>query len=217
MKVRQKQVLGSLLLVCFVGLAVSVSGHMTWLQSMDRSVSHMVAKMVGPFNTMILKGVAVLGSPAVVIGLTALLCVVLWIKRNAVISLWFGAVQLVGAAVADMIKQVIARPRPVHQLVADTGFSFPSGHTFCTTILVLTLLTLVIPLVKGQEARLLIKFAGILWIVLVALSRVYLRDHFFSDVLASVLLATGYWLLITSFEKPLTGVLRRVLPERSRA
>nr|WP_226997998.1 phosphatase PAP2 family protein [Pediococcus damnosus] len=48
---------------------------------------------------------------------------------------------------------------------------------------------------------------------MVAISRVYLRDHYLSDVLASVCLASGWWLLVTPAEAFIQAKMRQFLPE----
>ncbi|WP_054725756.1 phosphatase PAP2 family protein [Paucilactobacillus hokkaidonensis] len=85
------------------------------------------------------------------------------------------------------------RPRPIGQLVKDTGFSYPSGHTFSTAILILTILFIIVPLLEDQEVQLLVSLLAIIWIIIIAFSRIYLRNHFPTDVLAGLLLAVSWW------------------------
>ena len=116
--------------------------------------------------------------------------------------------------VVATLKLLIDRSRPLHQLVLDHGASFPSGHTFCTALLVFTLWTLCLPHIQDQESQLITILIGIGWIAMVAISRVYLRDHYLSDVLASVCLAGGWWLLITPAQAFIQTKMRQFLPER---
>ncbi|KZT82027.1 Membrane-associated phospholipid phosphatase [Lactiplantibacillus plantarum] len=96
----------------------------------------------------------------------------------------------------------------------DHGASFPSVHTFCTALLVFTLWTLCLPHIQDQESQLITILIGIGWIAMVAISRVYLRDHYLSDVLASVCLAGGWWLLVTPVQAFIQTKMRQFLPER---
>lgn len=205
---------GVVILALFAVLAAGVMNRSAWVQAIDNVTAKVAAGFVRPINTAIFKVIGFLGSPATVIGLTLILCVFLWFKRGGVISLWVAGLQLGGSALAEIIKKVVARPRPTHQLIPDTGFSFPSGHTFCTLILVMTILMLVLPYIEDQEVQLVVVIAGVFWIGLVAASRVYFRDHFGTDVLASVLFGSGYWLVITSFEQPIKNLIRHILPKR---
>lgn len=214
MKTKQKNILGVLLLLCFAGLALGVMTKASWLHHFDNSASVLFTKSINPVNTFIFKIVAFFGSPATVIGLTILGCCWLWFKKDLVISLWVGGLQFVGSASAEIIKQLVGRSRPLHQLVLDSGYSFPSGHTFCTTVLVITLLILCLPKIKDQENQLIAIVIGVVWIGMVAASRVYLRDHYASDVIASLLLAGGYLLIITPYAEAVQSKLRSILPER---
>lgn len=211
---RREKLFGTGLLVIFIILAVSVAFNSDWVNAFDSSVTQLMANAYLPLNTAIFNIVAFLGSPLTVIILTVLLCVWLFFKKQVITSFWLGGIQLSGSAITEIVKQVVARPRPINQLVPDTGFSFPSGHTFCTTILVLSVLSLLLPKIHDEENKLVVRLIGIVWIGFVAVSRVYLRDHFGSDVLASVILATGYWLLCTAYEAPIKSFIQRFLPER---
>ena len=214
MPTKAKTLLGGLSLMAFAALAFGVITHATWLQQLDAAANTLATRAIDPTNTAIFKIIATLGSPAMVIGLTALLCLWLWFRQGPVISLWFAGLQLGGSAITESFKLLIDRSRPLHQLVLDHGASFPSGHTFCTALLVFTLWTLCLPHIQDQESQLITILIGIGWIALVAISRVYLRDHYLSDVLASVCLAGGWWLFVTPAQAFIQTKMRQFLPER---
>ncbi|WP_155286371.1 phosphatase PAP2 family protein [Lacticaseibacillus zhaodongensis] len=216
MKTKQKNLCGVILLALFAALAVSVKIQSGWLQSFDSGMRTLATKSISPLNTAGFKVIAFFGSPATVIGMTVLLSIWLWYRRDITEALWVLGLQLGDSVIAEIIKMLVARQRPVHQLVPDTGFSFPSGHALCTSLMVFTLLMLLLPKIKDQETQLVAVMAGALWIILVAVARVYLRDHFASDVTGSVLLAAGYWLIVTPYAVQIKGCMRRVLPERIR-
>ncbi|KRM32573.1 phosphatidic acid phosphatase [Agrilactobacillus composti DSM 18527 = JCM 14202] len=181
-----------------------------WLTVMDSYLQALLATTTA-LNITIFKVIAFLGSPATVFVLTAILCGYLWVYRSPAYSLWVGTIQLAGAGIVEIIKYIVQRPRPIHQVVPDTGFSFPSGHTFCTTIFVCTLLLVVLPLIKDQEKKLAAILIGIVWLLMVAASRIVLRDHFPSDVMGSLLLAGAFWLLFTPQEAFVIQIINRLL------
>jgi undecaprenyl-diphosphatase len=198
----------------FAILAVSVVIKASWVTSLDSATRQLASHAISPLNTTLLKGVALLGSPAVAIGLTVILCGYLWYRKAYITSLRIAGIQFSGSAVAEIIKQLVARPRPTQQLIPDTGFSFPSGHTFCTAILMFSLLMLVWPYLRDQESQLVAILVGLAWIALVASSRVYFRDHYVTDVLASILLASGYWLVLNAYRVTLQHWIKRMLPKK---
>lgn len=132
------------------------------------------------------------GYPPQAVILSGVLIVMIWsIRRHweAVIS----AATSLGVELLDFVTKVaVRRPRPPADLVMVsrklTSFSFPSGHATFYTAFFGFLLYLSYRLLKPswQRTLLIIVFAGL--IVLVGPSRVYLGEHWSSDVLGGYIL-----------------------------
>jgi undecaprenyl-diphosphatase len=94
----------------------------------------------------------------------------------------------------NLLKLIIARPRPSADLVdvitQVTGYSFPSGHVMFYTAFFGFLFFLSYTLLKGSWKRslLLLLFGGL--IALVGPSRIYLGNHWASDVFAAYLVGS---------------------------
>jgi undecaprenyl-diphosphatase len=73
-------------------------------------------------------------------------------------------------------------------VVDVVGFSFPSGHAVAGAA---TAVALVLVLLPSGPARRRWEFVAIGFAFVMALSRVYLNAHWFSDVVAGVLLGAG--------------------------
>lgn len=83
------------------------------------------------------------------------------------------------------LKFFFNRPRPLIPLLFEApGLSFPSGHAFMGTIFYGVLISRVYRDVKVVWKKWLLIFILLCFIILVGLSRVYLRVHYLSDVLA---------------------------------
>lgn len=94
----------------------------------------------------------------------------------------------------QLIKSFIQRPRPgvgiVNVFAVLDSYSFPSGHVMFYTILFGFLWYLIYTLLKHSWKRtVLLVFFGIL-IMLVGVSRIYLGQHWASDVLGAYLLGS---------------------------
>jgi undecaprenyl-diphosphatase len=68
------------------------------------------------------------------------------------------------------------------------GFSFPSGHAVAGAAIAVAL---VLVLMSAGPARRRWELAAIAFAFVMAMSRVYLNAHWFSDVVAGVLLGAG--------------------------
>jgi membrane-associated phospholipid phosphatase len=95
-----------------------------------------------------------------------------------------------------IVKSAVGRPRPADPLVHTSGESYPSGHA-ANSVGWLALgiaLSILIPTRGGRIAAI---AAGALLAVLVGLTRIYLRAHYASDVLAGEALAVLMYALAT--------------------
>ena len=98
-----------------------------------------------------------------------------------------------GGLVVLGLKALFARDRPADQIIQATGFSFPSGHAFASTVFYGMMVYLVFRLTERTWARAMAVVIGPLMILSVGLSRVYLNVHYLSDVLGGWL-AGATWL-----------------------
>lgn len=118
------------------------------------------------------------------------------------------------SVVVPLLKETIERPRPSPDLVnvssAAADFSFPSGHSFSAILVFGLLFYLVSVHVRPAAPRIALQ-AGCAWVVVVTgLERVYVGDHWPSDVLGGFLagglfLALFAWLHRSHFLGRLRG------------
>jgi membrane-associated phospholipid phosphatase len=114
-------------------------------------------------------------------------------------------IALCGAvAINTIFKLVFARPRPnlFPPLVMENGFSFPSGHV---TASVAVYGFLAVMLWQSNHRGLALLSGA--WVLLVAISRIYLGVHYPSDTIAAIAFAS-LWLIVVFYIR--RGYLRSV-------
>jgi len=162
-------------------------------------------------------------SVAVVLGIGLFVA----LRRYAVETL-FVLVSLAGDGLNFILKDIVARPRPVETglvsvLRTEDSASFPSGHAMHAVILYGFLFYLASVHIRNASARLGFQAFLVALVVLTGLSRVYLGAHWPSDVVGGYLLG-GLVLvpLIVLYKRALSAIDRwpmwlRQLSSRSRA
>ncbi len=98
------------------------------------------------------------------------------------------------AALGGVIKTLIQRPRPtanlVHVFRILNSYSFPSGHVLFYVVFFGFLFFLAFALLKPSPVRtILLAFFGLM-IALIGISRIYMGQHWASDVLGAYLLGS---------------------------
>ena len=93
-------------------------------------------------------------------------------------------------------KSLVDRPRPPQPLVHTAGQSYPSAHA-ANSVGWLALAIALAAVIPARGLRIVVIAAGALVAVLVGLSRIYLRAHFTSDVIAAYALAVAMYSLAT--------------------
>jgi membrane-associated phospholipid phosphatase len=91
-------------------------------------------------------------------------------------------------------KAEVDRPRPLHPLVGTADQSYPSGHSAYAIVYLVVAVAIgrMFPTWKGRAV---VVGAAVGLVVLVGLTRMYLRAHFFSDVIGGYGLACGLFAL----------------------
>jgi undecaprenyl-diphosphatase len=131
--------------------------------------------------------------PALSVGLVTLAAASFWLVDLRLEAITVIVVSVTSYLFNEVIKFIVARPRPSASLVeiiqAASGKSFPSGHVMSYMALWGLLFCFGIILFRGKYWwRTALLMISALLVVLVGPSRVYLGDHWASDVLGAYLL-----------------------------
>jgi undecaprenyl-diphosphatase len=119
--------------------------------------------------------------------------IIFWILRLRLEAIFIIAVSVVSSLLNGLIKVIVARPRPTSHLVdilsVAGGQSFPSGHVMAYVAFFGLLFSFGIILFRRDRwwHYLILVIPGA-FVVLVGPSRIYLGDHWASDVLGAYIL-----------------------------
>jgi undecaprenyl-diphosphatase len=131
----------------------------------------------------------------------------LLLQRKGWQALYVAAATAGGALLSDGLKGLFARPRPelLDPLVSTSSWSFPSGHALVSAVVYLTLGSLVAAAVPRRRAKLYVLSVAFVLAGLIGLSRVALRVHYPSDVLAGWLAGLAWalacWVVLELLER----------------
>jgi undecaprenyl-diphosphatase len=169
----------------------AVAATRAGLWEIDAGPARWGSENATPVSTAILRAATWLGSTIVVClaGLAAGLWD--WWRRRRPDGLLFLVAVIAGQnLIANAVKLVVARERPpLEALAAESGYSFPSGHTAAAAA---TWAAVALLLARGRSfrARTVLAAGAALICATVASSRVLLGVHWFTDVVGGA--ALGY-------------------------
>jgi membrane-associated phospholipid phosphatase len=158
------------------------------IQRFDTMVLHGVDDIRNAPLTFVAKLLNVIGGGLVTIPLRIIVSAFLAFRRRwRALTAWL-LTWLFAEVLLTLFKALYDRPRPPNPLVLTTGASFPSGHAVAASATAVALVLAFLP--PGPRRRKWEVLAATFAFVM-AMSRVYLNAHWFSDVVAGTLLGTG--------------------------
>lgn len=158
---------------------------------------------------------SLLGSAEVTIGFCLILALSALLRRKWLETV--GWLTIVPASMAEIFgKLVVFHPGPpvlFHRSILPTGlpsfyihtnFSYPSGHMTRTVFIATVFISIIILSSNNFSFRLVAFSLLVLLVVLMGLTRVYLGEHWLSDVLGGALLgcAVGFFASILIMRRP---------------
>jgi len=138
--------------------------------------------------TWLFRLLAVIGSGWVTVPLRAVASAVLAMQRRWRALASFVLTWITAESTLELLKRWFHRGRPPDPQVVTHGFSFPSGHAVAAAATAVALVLAFFP--PGRERRRW-EWIAVAFSFTMAFSRVYLNAHWFSDVVAGVLLGAG--------------------------
>ena len=195
----------AILLVLFGLLAWWVAFHP--ILAIDVTITRDFQENQSPWLYATMVAVSYVGNQQVLFTvLIALTAVLFWIVDLRLEAITIAVVSATSALLNLAVKLIVARPRPSANLIeiiqASSGNSFPSGHVMSYVAFWGLLFSFGLVLFRGKYWwRIAVLIISVLLVVLVGPSRIYLGDHWASDVLGAylfsgILLGVALWIYL---------------------
>ncbi|HGA4018923.1 TPA: phosphatase PAP2 family protein [Streptococcus agalactiae] len=182
-----------ILLVSFLVLTLAVKSQSDMISYLDNITSAFFQSIRNPDLTNLMAIISTVVSPLTT-SLIALVILGYQYFLNQRIAVWLFMLFFGTNALALLLKDIIARHRPMNQLVFDSGYSFPSGHTISTFLLMILVLVVARQRLRRVLSQVVFVIFALVILASVIFSRLYLENHFLTDILGSLLLgASSYY------------------------
>ena len=189
---RTRHLLGIMLICCIVFVALAIVAGEAGPNAIDLSATRWLQRTAPTWFGVLMEWVSWFGYSPQNAVMPIFVAAMFWLRGFHLEAVWVLGTQLSGI-VTVLVKELVHRPRPAPDLVgvsvALQDPSFPSGHTVQYTTLFGFVFFLVYTLAQPSARRTALLFLIALPVVTVGPSRLYLGQHWLSDVLGGYALA----------------------------
>jgi membrane-associated phospholipid phosphatase len=215
---RRRRAVGCLIQV--LALQITLIGLLAWfvhvhpILPLDVAITRAFQQNQAPWLLITMLAISYPGSSLLMPALVLLTAVLFWLVGFHLEAVLVGGLSTISLLLNLLLKVQVSRPRPtanlVHIVQAAVGYSFPSGHVMAYIAYWGLRCAFGVILFEGRHwwrTALLTTSAAL--VVLIGPSRVYLGDHWASDVLGAYLIGGVLLGLAVGFYLPLKerGVL----------
>jgi undecaprenyl-diphosphatase len=208
-----------ILVVFFVALlAFVLVARMVFLDKdgkFDERAFRFFSKNVSDVNTSVMQFFSFLGTHYFLIPANLLfIFYFLFIQKRRWYSIKIPSIAIGSLLLMFFLKQIFGRKRPLMPLLESArGLSFPSGHAMMSVSFYGLLIWLVYNNIKNPLLKWCLIIVLALLILFIGLSRVYLRVHYASDVVAGFCLGLMWLILSLSILNRVEKVSRKKISD----
>jgi membrane-associated phospholipid phosphatase len=156
--------------------------------------------LVNDSTTQIMEFITFFGSHHFLIPANLLLCAYFLLRKKSRYSIKVSAIALSSVLIMLGLKLLFNRHRPLIPLLEPArGLSFPSGHAFMSVCFYVLLMIIIWREERPHPVlKWVLLFLVVLLLLCIGFSRIYLRVHYFTDVVAGFCIGST-WLILSSF------------------
>jgi len=181
------------LLLAFAVIAIDVKGNR--FADFDEWCINAALSIRTGWLTVIFTIITNLVNP-IVIGIVGF-CILLFAKERKIFSfqlfLNIGIVALLNLVFKHFF--VRSRPDEALHLVAEVGYSFPSGHAMFAVAFYGFLIYMLWNSKRKKSMKVGLTVVGVVLVLLISFSRIYLGVHYASDVIGALFVSVGYLMI----------------------
>lgn len=195
--------------IAFIAITISVVMGLGWVRAFDYGVEGAIISMRGDALSPVFRTISAIGGLKGLAVVGVVFLVILLVRKKWQAALFFVVAFGIAFAVCFAVKFGVGRPRPMEFLLdaelVETEPCFPSGHAWnCVMIFgLIAVITGVWTKNLGRRRGLYVLFLiiAIVFPIVVAFSRLYMGEHYPSDVCAGLLGAGFFVILFGSWYK----------------
>ena len=163
----------------------------------DEDVFDALRPYITPARTRFMNFITFFGKHDALIPLNILLIGYFLYKKKRWFAIRITALALSSLLLKFILKLYFQRARPDIPVIEKVdGYSFPSGHALIGVVFYGLVIFVIWHEVKQKWLKILLTIFFVLFILLISFSRIYLRVHYASDVIAGI--AVGFiWLVLS--------------------
>ena len=180
-----------------IGAGVAVV-HSSSVNAFDRHATSVVVAHRTAALDEVMKAMTWLGSWVALVATGILLVFLALRRRLPMVAVLLAVIAWAGEnGGVTLAKHVVGRERPPRdlRLVSAHGWSWPSGHTAVAVLVFTTLALVVVGSIPTSDYRMLTWVLAAVAVAAVAFSRIELGVHWTTDVIASIIFASA-WLVV---------------------
>ncbi|RDV14656.1 PAP2 family protein [Pontibacter diazotrophicus] len=186
---------GCLLLFLFMANEVFVERD----AGLDEALFRFADRHTSPRNTRLMIGISFFASAEYLMVVPPIVVLVFsFFKGLRWLALKVLLISMSSAILNQAMKRYFERPRPELAMLEQSGLSFPSGHAMIGGAFYGVLIYVVWRTVRNTLWRWLLTLLLTLLILLIGYSRIYLKVHYATDVLAGYAMGI-LWLLLSLY------------------
>lgn len=166
----------------------------------DNAAFAFAKSLVSDTTTSIMKFITFFGSHYFLIPANIIVALIYLFRKKSRYTLKVAAISLTSLLIMLGLKLLFQRHRPLLPLLEPArGLSFPSGHSFMSVCFYGLLMIIIWKEEKYHPVtKWVLLILTMLFVILIGFSRIYLRVHYFTDVVAGFCIGFS-WLLISSY------------------